>query len=73
MLLSMHSVGSYQGNKLTCNSSGNTRLQSSQLVEPLCSDPDGPLLLPTLIGLDSATLVAPVVFATVVSDSNFLK
>ena len=29
------SKGTYQGNKLTCNSSGNTQPQSSQLAEPL--------------------------------------
>ena len=38
-MLSKHSVGTYQGNELTRNSSGNTRPQSSQLVEPLWTDP----------------------------------
>ena len=36
---SMHSVGTRQGNELTRNSSGNTRPQSSQLSEPLSTDP----------------------------------
>ena len=31
--------GNLSGNELTCNSSGNTRLQSSQLAEPLWTDP----------------------------------
>ena len=31
--------GNLSGNKLTCNWSGNTRLQSSQLAEPLWTDP----------------------------------
>ena len=39
MPLSRHSVGTYQGNELTRNSSGNTRSQSSQLAEPLWTDP----------------------------------
>ena len=39
MLLSRHSVGPYPENKLTCNLSGNIWPQSSQLVEPLRSDP----------------------------------
>ena len=30
--------GSIRGNKLTCNSSRNTRPQLSQLTEPLCND-----------------------------------
>ena len=38
-MLSKHSVGAYQGNKLTSNSSGNTQPQSSQLTEPLWTDP----------------------------------
>ena len=36
--LSRQSVGTHQGNDITSNSSGNTRPQSSQLVEPLWSD-----------------------------------
>ena len=39
-MLSRHSVGSYQGNKLTSNSPWNIRPQSSQLAEPLWTDPD---------------------------------
>ena len=31
--------GNLSENELTCNSSGNTRLQSSQLTEPLWTDP----------------------------------
>ena len=31
--------GNLSGNELTRNSSGNTRLQSSQLAEPLWTDP----------------------------------
>ena len=31
--------GNLAGNKLTCNSSANTQLQSSQLAEPLWTDP----------------------------------
>ena len=31
--------GNLSGNELTCNSPGNTRLQSSQLAEPLWTDP----------------------------------
>ena len=38
-ILSMHSVGTLSGNKLTHNSSGNTRSQSSQLAEPLWTNP----------------------------------
>ena len=38
-MLSRHSVGTCQGNKLTCSSSGNTQPQSSQLAEPLWTDP----------------------------------
>ena len=37
--LSRYSVGTYQGNELTCNLSENTRPQSSQLTEPLLTDP----------------------------------
>ena len=33
------SCGNLSGNELTCNSSGNTRSQSSQLAEPLWTDP----------------------------------
>ena len=36
---SRHSEGTYQGNELSRNSSGNTRPQSSQLAEPLWTDP----------------------------------
>ena len=36
---SKHSVGTHQGNKLTCNSSGSTWPLSSQLAEPLWTDP----------------------------------
>ena len=39
MLLPTHSVGNPSGNKLTCNLSGSTRPQSSQLAEPLWTDP----------------------------------
>ena len=38
-MLSKNSVAIYQGNELTRNSSGNTRSQSSQLAEPLWTDP----------------------------------
>ena len=31
--------GNLSGNKLTCNSSGKTQLQSSQFAEPLWTDP----------------------------------
>ena len=34
-----HSVGTYQENELTCNWSGNTHPQSSQLAEPLWTEP----------------------------------
>ena len=37
-MLSRHSVGTYQGMELTRNSSGNTRLQLSQLCAPLWTD-----------------------------------
>ena len=37
--LSRHSVGKLSGTELTRNSSGNTRLQSSRLAEPLWNDP----------------------------------
>ena len=36
---SRHSVGTYQGNEFTCNSSGNTQSQLSQLTKPLWTDP----------------------------------
>ena len=36
---SRHSVGTYQENEVTRNSSCNARLQSSQLAEPLWTDP----------------------------------
>ena len=39
MPLSRPSVGTYQENELTRNLSGNTRPQSSQLAEPLWTDP----------------------------------
>ena len=39
MPLSWHSVGTYQGNELTCYPSGITRPRSSQLTEPLRTDP----------------------------------
>ena len=39
MPLSRHTVGNYQENELTSNSSGNTRSQSFQLAEPLWTDP----------------------------------
>ena len=39
MPLSRQSVEILSGNELTRNSSGNTGLQSSQLAEPLCTDP----------------------------------
>ena len=38
-MLSRYGMGTYQGNELTSNSSGNTRPQSSQLAEPLWTDP----------------------------------
>ena len=38
-MLSRHTMGTYLGNELTSNSSGNTWLQSSQLTEPLWTDP----------------------------------
>ena len=38
-ILSRHSFGTYQGIELTRNSLGNARTQSSQLAEPLCTDP----------------------------------
>ena len=38
-MLPRHSVGTYQGNELTRKMSGNARPQSSQLVEPLWTDP----------------------------------
>ena len=37
-MLSRFSVGTRQGNELTCNSSGYAHLQSSQLAEPLWTD-----------------------------------
>ena len=39
-MLSKHGVGTYQGNELTRNSSGNTQPQSSQLAVPLWTDPN---------------------------------
>ena len=43
--------GNHQGNKLTCNSSGNARPQSSQLAEPLWTapDPDSEIVVRELI------------------------
>ena len=38
-MLSKYSVGPYQENELPRNLSGNTRPQSSQLAEPLWTDP----------------------------------
>ena len=38
-MLPRHSVGTYQGNELTRNSSGNSRQQSFQLAELLWTDP----------------------------------
>ena len=38
-MLSRHCVGTYEGNKLTCNSSGKTQPHPSQLAEPLWTDP----------------------------------
>ena len=38
-MLSRHSVGTYQGNKLTRNESKNARPLSSQIAEPLWTDP----------------------------------
>ena len=40
-MLSRHSVGTCQGNEVTCNSSGNSRPQSSQFAEPLWTNPGG--------------------------------
>ena len=39
MPLSGHSVGTYSKNELTRNLSGNIRPQSSQLAEPLSTNP----------------------------------
>ena len=39
MPLSRYSVGTYQENRLTRNSSGNAQPQSSQLAEPLLTGP----------------------------------
>ena len=38
-VLSGHSVETYHGSELTCNLSGNAQPQSSQLAEPLWTDP----------------------------------
>ena len=38
-MLSRHSVGTHQGNKLTYSSPGNTGPQSPQFAEPLWTDP----------------------------------
>ena len=38
-IVSRHSVGTYQGNEPTRNSSRSTRPQSSELAEPLRTDP----------------------------------
>ena len=40
MPLSGQSVGTLSGNELTRNWSGNTQTQSSQLAEPLWTNPD---------------------------------
>ena len=37
-MLSRHTMGTYQRNKLTRNSSGNARPQSSEPAEPLWTD-----------------------------------
>ena len=39
MLLCRHSVGTHKENEVTRNSSGNTQPQSSQLAQPLWTDP----------------------------------
>ena len=38
-MLSRHSVGTLSGDKLICTSSGNTPSQSSELAEPLWTNP----------------------------------
>ena len=38
-MLSRHCVGTYQGNELTHNWSGNAQPKSSQFAEPLWTDP----------------------------------
>ena len=45
--------GNLSGNELTCNLSGNTWLQSSQIAEPLWIDPDlkSGIILPELISI----------------------
>ena len=39
-MLSRHSVGLYQGNEFTRNTSGDTQPRPSQLAELLWTDPD---------------------------------
>ena len=39
-MLSSHCVGTCQGNELTRNSSGSPRSQSSQIAEPVWTDPN---------------------------------
>ena len=51
-MLSKHSVDTYQGSELTCNSSGNAHPLSSQLAEPLWTDP-GPKS-----GIDACELIS---------------
>ena len=64
-MLSRYSVGTYRGNELASNSSVNSRPQSSQLAEPLWTDPslksgiDVHELISTLkakAGIDSSNL-----------------
>ena len=38
-MLSRHNVGTYQGNEFTRNTSGKAHPESSQLLEPLWTDP----------------------------------
>ena len=38
-MMSRHNMDTHQGNELTDSSSGNARPQSSQLAEPLWTDP----------------------------------
>ena len=38
-MLSRHGLGTYQGNELTCNLLGNIQPHSSQLAQPLWTDP----------------------------------
>ena len=50
-MLSKHSVGTYK--KLTGNSSGNAQPQSSQVTQPLWTDPD------LKNGIDMHKLISP--------------